>query len=156
MISYICRNKKIMGLESQMAEPKSDGLLPKPGCLSSQWFLYRHWMLILHAQLSPMDHGGSLKSNTQKCHTVQTWNCCGGSLSREFAWHVVGQCSSPCCNRPMSLKQIVTALLPNARQQVWVSRPSLGSIYYLHTKFHDKWISSFRRVEMTRSFISIF
>ena len=29
-------------------------------------------------------------------------------------------------------------------------------MFYLHTKFHDKWISSFRGVEMTRSFISIF
>ena len=27
---------------------------------------------------------------------------------------------------------------------------------YQHTKFHDKWISSFRGVAMTSSFISIF
>ena len=83
--------------------------------------------------------------NTEIWHTVQTWNCCCGSFSRAFAWHAGGQCSSPCCNRPMSLKQIVTAWLPNARnrQQVWVSRPILGDFHidgYPVSELVSQWV----------------
>ena len=44
-----------------------------------------------------------------------------GSPSRVFAWHV-GDCGSILgCDRPNSLKQVVTAPVTTARQQLGVS-----------------------------------
>ena len=39
------------------------------------------------------------------------------------------ECSNPSCNRPNSLKRVVTAPVPNARQQAWVSRVPGDSHY---------------------------
>lgn len=45
-----------------------------------------------------------------------------GAVGRALASHAVGPGSIPCCNILKSSKHIATSPLPNAQQQVWVSR----------------------------------
>ena len=60
---------------------------------------------------------------------IQIWDCYSyETLRRSYSWwesvpcmRKVG-CSSPCIDGPNSLKQVVTAALPNGWQRVWVSR----------------------------------
>ena len=55
---------------------------------------------------------------------------------RSACKHMVGS-SNPSSNRPESLKQVVTAPLPNARHWVRVSRPINGCLFWSGTN-HSK------------------
>ena len=62
-------------------------------------------------------------------YQLRHFNYRRGDSCRAFASHAGDQRSIPDRDRPKSIIQAVTAALPNARQQVWVSRV-LGDDHY--------------------------
>ena len=54
---------------------------------------------------------------------------------KAFTSHTVDRGSIPCGNIPESLKQVVTAPMPNDRQQVRLARPSEMTVEPRHSRF---------------------
>ena len=87
----------------------------------SRLFLGHHvFILILSEQCLRVEKKILKKNACLLCNLYGHCRWCSG-LERWPRKQKVG-CSNPSRNRPKSYRQVVTALLLNARQQVWVSR----------------------------------